>query len=426
MPLVYTSEKVVFFLLQIVLFFIFFGGVDLYGIRLTSNYIVMTVGLFVLIYFFIKGKNCNVSLDLVFLFSGLFLFLGLSVVNFLYDYKYDGFIAYSITNFILFAINSFLFLAILHFIFTFKLCDLFVARSVASFILATFFLYLLQLIFVDFKMFYINHFTVLDGYWFQAALNSFRGIGWQGLSIWDTSISYALLSVFLYPLFNSRGSLDRFILVVALLGLFVITFCSGRTGGFLFVFLLMLQIFLAKKYFFGLGFLVLLLILLLVSFEAFEKADILIDFAFEIMINLFSGEGLKSASTDDLIDNHLYIPLVSNQLIGDGYYINDDIASKFSFGGSNKASDSAFVINYIGYGVVGVFITLCMTLLNSKIVVESISSICQMKNNKVFFYLIAFVFFFFVYLKGPIYHSQTYIKVISFLWFFSQRMRLRV
>lgn len=74
-----------------------------------------------------------------------------------------------------------------------------------------------------------------------------------------------------------------------------------------------------------------------------------INFAFELIMNIINGK-IETNSTDDLINNHLFIPHLDNIFWGDNIYIGDgdEVISKIG-----RSSDSAFVINYVSNGVIG-------------------------------------------------------------------------
>ncbi|EPL8096500.1 hypothetical protein PN925_004281, partial [Morganella morganii] len=85
---------------------------------------------------------------------------------------------------------------------------------------------LIQLTNSDFRIWFIN-ITALDGHWLDFASHSLRGIGLQGLSIWDTSISYALL--FFISIFLLKDN-KIVLFIICFIPTLLLTILAGRTG----------------------------------------------------------------------------------------------------------------------------------------------------------------------------------------------------
>ncbi|WP_265523957.1 hypothetical protein, partial [Providencia heimbachae] len=247
---------------------------------------------------------------------------------------------------------------------------------------------LLQLSNESFRMWYLD-ITALNGYWYEWAQKSTRAIGLKAMSIWDTSIAYSL---FVFVGFSvvyinkvkeniySNVKLYMFFTVISLL-----VIISGRTGLLLLIgFMLLLSIIhKTYKYLFFIVILIFILSLFIILSIDNEVLIRVINFSFELFINLLQGN-IETNSTNDLINNHLFFPDINNIYFGDNIFIGDgdQVISKIG-----KSSDSAFVINYAAYGVTGFFITVFLMFINAYIFLGFFS--LQKKN--LFYYIVLLI-----------------------------------
>ncbi|MGN5003001.1 hypothetical protein ACTG2S_08260 [Aeromonas sp. 82P] len=331
---------------------------------------------------------------------------------------------WNLKQFLLVSVNLLLFLFLLTTFFIrmpYIIHPIILARAFSYFLLLSIILCGLQLSIDEFKRYYIENFTALEGHWYDFAITSFRGIGWQGLSIWDTSLSYAIISWVLYPMLFSVRVVDKITWFVGMICLFVLVCISGRTGLFAFVMIFFLQLYLSAKYINGflVVFTLIAIIALLFIFGG-EQVQYLISFSFEVIGNFISGRGIQSESTNDLVQNHLYVPVLKNILLGENYYINQPDLSFLN--NINKPSDSSLVINYVFFGIIGLVLTFLLIFFNSKILLKAVHDITGFHSRTKEFVLVLSIFLliFFVYVKAPPYYSQTYIKTVSFLLFFGR------
>ncbi|END3623121.1 hypothetical protein ABL185_005063, partial [Escherichia coli] len=205
----------------------------------------------------------------------------------------------------------------------------------------------------SFRIWYLN-LTAIDGYWYEWAQKSNRAIGLKAMSIWDTSVSYSfLLFIAFAAYFQLKNKNILLYLFVALVFLLIVM--SGRTGLLFFIVFSCLLSIRYKIYGFMFTYAITSVICIFFIMLVSESETVLrvINFAFELIMNIINGK-IETNSTDDLINNHLFIPHLDNIFWGDNIYIGDgdEVISKIG-----RSSDSAFVINYVSNGVIGFFIT---------------------------------------------------------------------
>ncbi|WFQ78872.1 hypothetical protein PXH59_14610 [Xenorhabdus sp. SF857] len=266
-----------------------------------------------------------------------------------------------------------------------------------------------QSLFPSFKLWFISV-TALNGHWLEFAINSLRGIGLQGLSIWDTSISYALLS-FVSIIVIKKKKLIYFSLFI--LPIIILTILSGRTGLIYLIIFIFLILFCLRKghYIFPLSALTIALIFYLYYIENSLIVKI-IDFSFELFINIINGK-MESNSTNDLIQNHLFFPELVHPVLGDNIYIGDGDVIKSSLG---RSSDSAFVINYSAYGILGFLSTIAFVFLCTKILYQYFPLVRYRRPIlRYIIYLFSFLMAFGLFIKVPVYVSATLLKTMVFV-----------
>ncbi|EPL8096444.1 hypothetical protein PN925_004216, partial [Morganella morganii] len=136
----------------------------------------------------------------------------------------------------------------------------------------------------------------------------------------------------------------------------------------------------------------------------------ILDFSFELFINITQGK-LESGSTNDLINNHLFIPHLENKILGDNIYIGDGDIINSKLG---RSSDSSFVINYAAYGIFGVLVTLFFIFITS----FSIYQYLPYEPKRVPRIILSFIILVIttaLYVKVPIYVSATLLKSLVFV-----------
>lgn len=145
-------------------------------------------------------------------------------------------------------------------------------------------------------------------------------------AFFQLSIFYLMLLHFLLAHNKKTDTINSwFLFLILCIGLI-----SGRT--FLLVSIVSIAIYFKRKYILPLlAFTVLILFLAIVFPENRYVAH-----ALEPVINLLSGTGKVSASTDNLVKNHLFIPTLSQFMSGDGLYYTEK-------GGYYGGSDSGYI-----------------------------------------------------------------------------------
>lgn len=263
-----------------------------------------------------------------------------------------------------------------------------------------------------FRMWYLD-LTATDGYWYEWAKKSNRAIGLKAMSIWDTSVSYALLIFIGFSTyFQGIRKKTIFWLYIFIALLFLLVIISGRTGLFFLVAFFGLLSVNYKRYGLLITFAILAVvsILMVLTFANSELILRVINFAFELVVNLFQGK-IETSSTDDLLNNHLFIPNINNPIFGDNFFIGDGDEVTSQIG---RSSDSAFVINYVSYGFLGIVATVVLSILTGRIFFDYFG----LNRKNYFYYLVLFVCLalaFGLYLKILIYVSATLLKAMIFM-----------
>ncbi|MDV7105999.1 hypothetical protein R3X26_16450 [Vibrio sp. TH_r3] len=281
---------------------------------------------------------------------------------------------------------------------------------------------LFQLISQDFRLTYLN-ITAIDGHWKEWASDSPRAVGLKGMSIWDSSLAYSFIFLSLCSIyFNESITFKRITFLSSAFALAILLSFSGRTGIiFSFLFFTLVSFndrVLFKNY--GKMILILLLLVPIVMLSVDEYLLSRLLYAFEFLINIAQGK-LETQSTNDLINNHLFIPEIKNLILGDNIFIGDG----GSFINSTiKASDSAFVINYAAYGMFGLLGTLLITLMTTLILYRMLL-IKRSLFVKVIIFMVLFIISFGLHVKIVAYISPTYLKSLVFCSILIDIFRMR-
>ncbi|MEG9482366.1 hypothetical protein V6W59_08800 [Mannheimia sp. HC-2023] len=145
-------------------------------------------------------------------------------------------------------------------------------------------------------------------------------------AFFQLSIFYLMLLHFLLAYNKKTDSINEwFLFLILCVGLI-----SGRT--FLLISIISIALYFKWKYLLPLiAFTILILFLAIVFPE-----NRYVEHALEPVINLLSGTGKVSSSTDNLVKNHLFIPTLSQFISGDGLYYTET-------GGYYGGSDSGYI-----------------------------------------------------------------------------------
>lgn len=213
----------------------------------------------------------------------------------------------------------------------------------------------LQLISSEFRSDFINLVNLEEGWRDMAALGLPRFTGIGGISIYDTALSYCLFGAIF--LANKRCRADS-LWVGSILIAFLIMLCAlhGRTG-LLFMILLVLLVALQEvRMCFASPSVVLRVVMLIlggvfVLYAYVSPGDIeyILNTSGELFVNFFSGEGFRTDSTDDLLENYLVWPSYYAMLFGSGIWAQPDLASQLGY---SYSTDSGFLL-LLNFGGVG-------------------------------------------------------------------------
>jgi hypothetical protein len=247
-------------------------------------------------------------------------------------------------------------------------------------------------------------------------LGHFRATGLAGLSIYDSSIAYALLLLSIIPLAKSNVTSSN---VLALWVIFLsipLLFISGRTGLiFSFLIIAYTMCIFAKKslllYFFLVTFFTLFTLFQYLDMDL-DSFAFIIDLALEPFINLMSGKGFSSASTGDLMDNHLFIPEGINPLYGGGEWLQKGISSR------SDGTDSGLVLLFAYSGVFGVLLAFIIVFGYAFFYSKSFLVFAESKGNLLFYgsFVVFFGYFTFCLIKAPFFFQEKIMSASVFLY----------
>lgn len=163
-------------------------------------------------------------------------------------------------------------------------------------------------------------------------------------AFFQLSIFYLMLLHFLLAYNKKTDSVNEwFLFLILCVGLI-----SGRT--FLLISVISIAIYFKWKYILPLiAFTALILFLAIVFPE-----NRYVEHALEPVINLLSGTGKVSSSTDNLVKNHLFIPTLSQFISGDGLYYTET-------GGYYGGSDSGYIRQVLYGGLSYMFVCFAFT-----------------------------------------------------------------
>jgi hypothetical protein len=271
----------------------------------------------------------------------------------------------------------------------------------------------LQLSHSAFREWFFSFLQLAEGWQHFVNIGHFRTIGLAGLSIYDTSLAYSLLFGLTTYLYKKSGYINNIQWVLTFVIFFLLTILSGRTGLIL-ILLLTFYILINRSNIITLfNFLILGSISfgLLTYYINFDELLIFINFAFEFF-NSDSGK-LESASTNDLLENHLFLPFNVNPIFGDAMWAQPSISNTYRY---EYSTDSGYILSFISLGITGFLMSLYMTYIVFK--GYSYSYFVHFKNSysSLFFKIIMFFLVIGMILKGPIFFSDKFMPVLIFVF----------
>lgn len=276
---------------------------------------------------------------------------------------------------------------------------------------------LLQLGIPSFRSAFNSIIELTDEWQALAEMGHFRATGLAGLSIYDTSIAYGLLSLFFIPWCISKKYSINYKFLFAMLLLTILSLIAGRSGFALLLVIFVIVFLDARKKIFVLSNLSIFLLLSILSFimiigvvEFYSFAQ----FVFEPIYNYIDKGTFETASTNELMDSYLFIPWDISPWTGSGFWAQPSISIPAQF---KYATDSGILLNYIAFGVIGlIFVISYFCHFSCQIMTRT-----GIKNKflrGVFYCVFSTVFFFFV-LKGPVFFSEK-VMATYFLWLIYQ------
>jgi hypothetical protein len=269
---------------------------------------------------------------------------------------------------------------------------------------------ILQLSNSVFRDWFFSFLQLAEGWQYFVNIGHFRTIGLAGLSIYDTSLAYSLLFGLTTYLYKKSGYINNIKWVFTFFIFMLLAVLSGRTG--LIVLLLLTFYLLVNKAsiftllnFFIIGSVGFYLLTYCISLN-----DILVflNFAFEFFNNNF-----ESASTNDLLENHLFLPFNVNPIFGDAMWAQPSIANTFGY---QYSTDSGYILSFISMGILGFLMSVYMTYIVFK--GYSYSYFIHFKNGFLSLFFKAIIFFLIIgiILKGPIFFSDKFMPVLIFVF----------
>lgn len=353
-----------------------------------------------------------------YLYVMIFLFIT-SLINYVYfDIGDELFISLQF-KYVMQAVISFYFFAITADYVVTRLSKVQIFYGIMLFLTGVLILCFFQLTNDVFRMRYLD-LTATDGYWRVWAQTSSRAIGLKAMSIWDSSVSYALLIFVGFSIHSyTERKISNFWLYIFIYTIFLLVVISGRTGLLLVMFFFGMLTIKYKKYSMLVNVIIMSIagIIIILAITNSEVITHVVNFAFELIVNIIQGK-LETDSTDDLLNNHLFIPNIDNVIFGDNIFIGngDEFISKIG-----QSSDSAFVINYVAYGLVGVFATLIFVIINAKIFIDYFD--IKSKTYSYYFVLIVCLLLSLgLYVKILVYVSATLLKAMIFVTIILKRV----
>ncbi|WP_431048560.1 hypothetical protein [Roseateles sp. L2-2] len=216
-----------------------------------------------------------------------------------------------------------------------------------------------------FRTVYLEWVNLADTWRELAALGLPRFSGIGGISIYDTAIAYCVLGAALL-LSAPRTSADMWLRALAVAIIMALCMLHGRTGMVFAAVLLGILAWqdvlnrrhqpgsVALRVGAGLG----LLGVLAFVFVDEELRSYVLEFSGELFINLFAGDGLRSDSTDDFVENHLHLPDWETVLGGSGLWAQPDVAEAI---GASYTTDSGYLL-LLNFGGVPMVIVCVLAL----------------------------------------------------------------
>lgn len=186
---------------------------------------------------------------------------------------------------------------------------------------------MLQLTNQEFKSLYLEYVNLSEDWRIMANLGLARFSGIGGISIYDTAISYCILAS-ISLIGSMQASTKNWLYAYILFSNVLLCAIHGRTG-LIFSILLILMVILKENLKSQIALRILIIfVCLIVPFSMMitvETRDDILNSSGEVVINYLSSGSLRSDSSDDFLENHLYLPKLDTIIIGHAYWIQPGI-----------------------------------------------------------------------------------------------------
>jgi len=385
----------------------------------SGNYIIMGVGIYPPLFLSIFGyiliiKNKKLPKYSLFFLNISWIYILLFSISYLYNQEYFNVFIIEIryvVKAILIPLGTSLLL--LHLFKKYNIQKNEIAFSVIIAISLQFILILLQLTNDSFREWFFSYLSLSDGWMHFVKIGHFRTVGLSGLSIYDTALAYTLLfGLTIYLTDNKYNSLMIWTFGTAMF--FIIILLSGRSGLTIFLVLLifiLLNINNKLKIYSSLFLVTIITFFIISVYVDYEKIELFFRFAFELFTN--DSNSFESASTNDFLENHLFIPWDVNPYFGDGVIAQPSISIDIGY---QYSTDSGYLLSFISLGIIGLLLSLIMTY--KVINAYFISYFYHFKTTilNVFFKTFISILIILIFFKGIIFFSDKFMPVVILIF----------
>ena len=222
---------------------------------------------------------------------------------------------------------------------------------------------IIQLTSSSFRELFFSMVELAPNWKLLAISGHFRATGLAGLSIYDTSICYALLSLLMWPLAKSRYKRHRLLFCMGIISVIVLCLISGRTGVILLIFSLLFlfklcdwKSLLSLIFIFFFSF----MCALVIYFVGYDELSFVLKFMLEPIISLIENGNVSSSSTSQLFNEYIFIPWDVNPFFGDGNWAQPSVSIYTNY---QYKTDSGLLLFFIAFGPIGLVLCLCIFLI---------------------------------------------------------------
>ncbi|WP_187992542.1 hypothetical protein [Vibrio harveyi] len=380
----------------------YFGGINIYPPLILSFFGYLYV-------FFLLKKIPQYAVFFIAALSFyIFMFTLSYLFNFSYDHVYVLELRYILKAFLIPLGVSFFILALLS---RWNIVPSQISSAIVLVGVLQLSLAILQLAVPSFRQSFFSMIQLAPSWNYFVEIGHFRTIGLAGLSIYDTSIAYSLL--FGMTLFLLRE--NKVILwVIGAVSFFILMLLSGRTG--LIIYLCLMTLILVKtdvkfKLYLILAITIMLALVIASMYVEKKELELFFSFAFEFFNS--SNGSYESDSTNDLIENHLFIPWNTNIFIGDHVWAQPSVSKEIGY---SYSTDSGYILSYISMGIAGLISAIVLTIKVIDGYIVGYSDLFKKDYISIFYFFALCFLVFFIFLKGPIFFSDKFMPVLMIVF----------